>query len=371
MNIEPIQMMLPLPSSIFPMPSSLKQSIPPSLCPGLTPYLPHLTFISSHFTPPIVLAAPLSPERIPVVTSSLMIIGSHKEVTNGSPISSPPPSFSPSSLDLLVAKTIDTVRDSSIPSPILMQPCFPSTNDSSTLLMSEEEIDIFEARLASLFDMPSSTQSASSEAKPLVLIDSLLEIFESSSAVSRVSLPPVDLGVCLELLTSFSRIPFEALQRPIIKNGFLQCYKALEHSNIVISSQLTQAIATIDFYINICHMAKAAEERLLKDKEFVSHIHAKIFELKGQYSDASQFQTQILEKKARLEKELAEVNLALDRTTKKLQITNQGLADRRQDMARAIQLFPTLRSRESIVREQLKHCTDFWANLWLHVLNSL
>ena len=118
-------------------------------------------------------------------------------------------------------------------------------------------------------------------------------------------------------------------------------------------------------------MAKAAEEKLLKDKEFVYYIHAEVFELKRQYSYASQFWSQLLEKKAQLEEELAAVNLALHRNAKKLQITNQWLANRRQDMATAIQLFPSLRSRESIIREQLKYCTDFWASLWLHVLNSL
>lgn len=78
-----------------------------------------------------------------------------------------------------------------------------------------------------------------------------------------------------------------------------------------------------------------------------------------------------MEKKAQLEEEILAVNQALDRTVTKLQITNQGLADRKQEMATAIQLFPSLKSRASIIKEQLKHCTDFWANLWLHVFNSL
>ncbi|KAF5932384.1 hypothetical protein HYC85_028555 [Camellia sinensis] len=117
---------------------------------------------------------------------------------------------------------------------------------------------------------------------------------------------------------------------------------------MAISSHLSQAAATIDFYVNICQIAKAAEEKVLKDKEFVSHIHAEVSELKGKHSSASQFQTQLLEKKAQLEEELLAVNLALDRTATKLQITNQGLADRRQDMATTIQLFPSIRSRESI-----------------------
>ena len=173
----------------------------------------------------------------------------------------------------------------------------------------------------------------------------------------------MDLGTYLELLILFLRIPFETLQRPIIKNGFLQCCKVIEQTNMAISGHLSQAAATMDFYVNICHIAKAAEENLWKDNEFFSYIHAEISELKGQHSSTSQFHILLLEKKAQLEEELAAVNLALDRTATKLQITNQGLADRRQNMATAIQLFPSLRSRESIVREQLKHCTDFWANL--------
>lgn len=87
---------------------------------------------------------------------------------------------------------------------------------------------------------------------------------------------------------------------------------------MAISSHLSQATATMDFYVNICHIAKAVEEKLLKEKEFVSHIHAEIFELKGQHSFASQSRTQLLEKDAQFEEELAAVNLALDRTAKKL-----------------------------------------------------
>ena len=78
-----------------------------------------------------------------------------------------------------------------------------------------------------------------------------------------------------------------------------------------------------------------------------------------------------MEKKAQLEEELSAVNQALDQTATKLQITNQELADRKQEMPTVIQLFPSLKNRASIVKEQLKHCTDFWTNLWLHVLNSL
>mgnify|MGYP003702212199 CR=1 FL=1 len=43
--------------------------------------------------------------------------------------------------------------------------------------MSEEEMDIFETRLASLFDIPSTAQTTNSEAEPLVLAESFLEIF--------------------------------------------------------------------------------------------------------------------------------------------------------------------------------------------------
>lgn len=56
---------------------------------------------------------------------------------------------------------------------------------------------------------------------------------------------------------------------------------------MAISSHLSQAAATIDFYINICNIAKAVEEKLLKDKEFVSHIHTEVSESKGQHSSAS------------------------------------------------------------------------------------
>lgn len=115
--------------------------------------------------------------------------------------------------------------------------------------MLEEEMDIFEAWLASLFDIPSPAEATSSEAEPLVLADSLLEIMESSSTGREVSLPQVDLGTYLDLLKSFLRIPFEALQKPIIKNGFLHCCKVLEQSNMAFSSHLSQVAATVDFYI--------------------------------------------------------------------------------------------------------------------------
>ncbi|GMP59716.1 hypothetical protein CsSME_00022881 [Camellia sinensis var. sinensis] len=372
LSVEPIQTILSLPGSTLFIPF-LRQNNPVSLSFSLTSYLPHLTFTSAQFTLPTILAAPSLHEEIPVITSSPVIVDTPREDTGSSPIFCPPSlsSSSPSSLDLLVARTVDTTRDISSSSPIPIQPSLPFSRDFSTPPMSVEEMDIFEARLASLFDISPTIPTTNNETEPLILADSFLEIFESSSTINKASLPPLDLGTCLELLALFSRIPFEALQRPIIKNGFLQCCKVIEQSNMAISSHLSQAAATIDFYVNICQIAKAAEEKVLKDKEFVSHIHAEVSELKGKHSSASQFQTQLLEKKAQLEEELLAVNLALDRTATKLQITNQGLADRRQDMATTIQLFPSLRSRELIVREQLKHCIDFWANLWLHVLNSI
>ncbi|CAL5396959.1 unnamed protein product [Camellia sinensis] len=294
---------------------------------------------------------PLSVEPIQTILSLPVIVDTPREDTGSSPIFCPPSlsSSSPSSLDLLVARTVDTTRDISSSSPIPIQPSLPFSRDFSTPPMSVEEMDIFEARLASLFDISPTIPTTNNETEPLILADSFLEIFESSSTINKASLPPLDLGTCLELLALFSRIPFEALQRPIIKNGFLQCCKVIEQSNMAISSHLSQAAATIDFYVNICQIAKAAEEKVLKDKEFVSHIHAEVSELKGKHSSASQFQTQLLEKKAQLEEELLAVNLALDRTATKLQITNQGLADRRQDMATTIQLFPSLRSRELIL----------------------
>ena len=60
-----------------------------------------------------------------------------------------------------------------------------------------------------------------------------------------------------------------------------------------------------------------------------------------------------------------------EKSATKLQITNQELAARKQEMPTAIQSFSSLKNRASIVKEQLKHCTNFWANLWLHVFNSL
>ena len=138
-----------------------------------------------------------------------------------------------------------------------------------------------------------------------------------------------------------------------------------------VSSHLSQAAATIDFYISICHAANAANEKLARDQSFVSQVHTEVSDLKEQHSSASQFRIQLLEKKAQLEEELAAVNRALVRTDTKLHITNQGLADRKEDMAAAIQLFPSLSNRKSIVQKQLRHCNDFWANLWRNVLDSL
>ena len=120
-------------------------------------------------------------------------------------------------------------------------------------------------------------------------------------------MPSLDLESCLELLTFFSRIPFEALQRPIIKNGFLQCCKVVEQSSMTILSHLSQTAATIACYIKICHVAKVAEKKLLRGQRFVSQIHAEVSELKEQHSSVSQFRAQLLEKKAQLEEELSAV----------------------------------------------------------------
>ena len=58
-----------------------------------------------------------------------------------------------------------------------MQFFVPSTKALSAPFMSTDEVDIFEARLASLFDIPSTSPMANDETEPLVLADSLLEIF--------------------------------------------------------------------------------------------------------------------------------------------------------------------------------------------------
>ncbi|GMP92814.1 hypothetical protein CsSME_00042896 [Camellia sinensis var. sinensis] len=317
-NVWPIQAILPLPGPIFSIPF-LRPSIPASLSFGLTPYFPHLSFNFTQFAFPLSLAVPSSSEEIPAITSAPVMADSHREDTSSSPIPCPLslPTSSPSSLDLLVAKTMETARNTLPPSPVHMQPFLPPTIVLSAPSMSTDEVDIFQARLASLFDMPSTIPPANNNNKPLVLADSLLKFFDSSPSIGRTFLPTLDLDSYLELLTSFSRIPFEALQRPIIKNGFLQCCKVVEQSRMTISSHLSQAAATIDFYINICHAAKAAEEKLLRDQNFVFQIHAEVSELKEPHSSVSQFRTQLLEKKAQLEEELSAVNQALDQTATK------------------------------------------------------
>ena len=65
------------------------------------------------------------------------------------------------------------------------------------------------------------------------------------------------------------------------------------------------------------------------------------------------------------------MNQALVRTDTKFQITNQGLADRKEEMDAAIRLFSAFTNRKSVVQKQLKHCNDFWANLWHNVFDSL
>ena len=109
----------------------------------------------------------------------------------------------------------------------------------------------------------------------------------------------------------------------------------------------------------------------MRDQSFVSTVHAEVSGLKEHHSSVSQFQTQLLERKAQLEEELSAVNQALIRTDTKLQITNQGLVDRKLEMTIAIQLFSSFKNRKSIIKEQLRHCNDFWAYLWQNVFNSL
>ena len=138
-----------------------------------------------------------------------------------------------------------------------------------------------------------------------------------------------------------------------------------------VSNHLSQTAATIDFYISICHAAKAADEKLVRDQSFVSQVHTEVSKLKEQHSTASNFRTQLLERKAQLEEELSAVNQALLRADIKLLITNQGLTDQKRDMAVAIQLFSSFTNRKSVVQKQLKHCNDFWANLWHDILDSL
>ena len=75
-----------------------------------------------------------------------------------------------------------------------------------------------------------------------------------------------------------------------------------------VSNHLSQVAATIDFYINICHAAKAAKEKLVRDQSFVSIVHTEGSGLKEQHSSGSHFRTQLLERKAQLEEELSTVN---------------------------------------------------------------
>ncbi|XP_028084014.1 histone H3.v1-like [Camellia sinensis] len=149
-NVRTIQIILPLPKPAFDVPS-LRPSIPKFLSFGLTPYLPHMTFDPPQFGSLSNLALPPSSKEIPTAISSLM---------------------------------------SSV----------PSTTALSAPLMSTDEVDIFEARLASLFDIPSTSPIANDEAELLVLANSLLEILESSSSSSsKPSEPLMDLETCLEL----------------------------------------------------------------------------------------------------------------------------------------------------------------------------
>ena len=129
-----------------------------------------------------------------------------------------------------------------------------------------------------------------------------------------------------------------------------------------VSSHLSQAAATIDFYISICHAAKAADEKLVRDQSFVSQVHTEVSKLKEQHSSASHFRIQLLKRKAQLEEELSAANQALVRTDIKQQITNQGLVDQKGDMAAAIQLFSSFTNRKFVAQKQLKHCNDFWGN---------
>ena len=90
---------------------------------------------------------------------------------------------------------------------------------------------------------------------------------------------------------------------------------------------------------------------MVRDKRFVSQQHTEVSKLKEQHSSASRFRIQLLERKAQLEEELSAVNQALVRTDIKLQITNQGLADQKGDMAAAIQLFSSFINRKSVVQK--------------------
>ncbi|XP_028084311.1 flocculation protein FLO11-like [Camellia sinensis] len=193
-NVRVVRIILPLPKPIFDVPS-LSPSIPASPFLGLKPYLPFLardlpqsTFPSSH-------ALLSSFTETPTAAPFLVAVDSSTEDTGSSSIhgSSPMPTSSSSSLDLLVAKTIETAKDAPSVSPIPMQPFVSSTTTLSMPFMSRDEVDIFEGRLASLFDTPSTSPTSTAEAEPLALADSLLEIFESSPSSSNKPFAPSTL----------------------------------------------------------------------------------------------------------------------------------------------------------------------------------
>ena len=95
---------------------------------------------------------------------------------------------------------METIKDAPPISPIPMHSSVSPMATSSEPLMSNDEIDVFEARLASLFDITSTSPTFDEEAEPLVLADSLLEIFDSfPSSSSQPSVPLIDLDTCLDL----------------------------------------------------------------------------------------------------------------------------------------------------------------------------
>ncbi|XP_028075615.1 uncharacterized protein LOC114277862 [Camellia sinensis] len=107
-NVRTIQIILPFPKPAFD--------------------LPHLTFDPPQFGSLSNLALLPSPKEIPTATPSLMAVDSPIKGTGSSPIHGllPLPTSSPSSLDLLVARTIETVEDAPPISPIPMQSSVPS-----------------------------------------------------------------------------------------------------------------------------------------------------------------------------------------------------------------------------------------------------
>lgn len=90
---------------------------------------------------------------------------------------------------------MDAVEGSSSSSPIPMLPAFPSTSDPLAMPLFEEEMDIFKAQLASVFDIATPTIPTGNETEPLVLVDSLFEIIKSSSGVETISLLQVDMAL--------------------------------------------------------------------------------------------------------------------------------------------------------------------------------